>query len=436
MTTSSRLCAETSIRRSLMAGLALVTVLAGGAYAIGATAQISGAVIAQGTFVVDSYVKKVQHQTGGTIGALDVHDGDRVTAGQVLARLDDTQTRANLDIVLKRLDQFAAARTRLEAEREGVEILSFPSALTDRLADPEVAALIAGEKRLFALRLTARKGQKDQLEERIGQLRQEAEGLTVQKAAKEAEMAIAARELEGLRTLWAKKLVSLQRITEMERDAVKLKGDLGQLVAGFAQNQGKISELRLQIIQVDQDARSEVAKELRDIETQASEFAERKVSAQDQLTRMDIRAPQDGIVHELAVHTIGGVVAPGEQIMQIVPVSDTLRVEARIAPQDIDQLTIGQTATMRLSAFNQRVTPELNGTVEEIAPDLSQDPKTGASFYSVRLKLSAKEFSRLGELKVVPGMPAETFIQTSSRTMLSYLVKPLADQIERAFRED
>ncbi|MDQ0469455.1 HlyD family type I secretion periplasmic adaptor subunit [Labrys wisconsinensis] len=428
--------AERAIRGYLLVGLALFTLLVGGIGGIAAIVELSGAVIAHGVFVVDSYVKKVQHQTGGTIGAIAVQEGDQVKAGQVLIRLDDTQTRANLAIVTKRLDEFSARRARLEAEREGRDAVTFPAELTERAAESAVAALMGGETRLFELRNSARLGKKAQLESRIGQLEKERLGLSVQETSKVQEIGIINRELEGVRSLWEKRLVSLQRITMEERDAARLEGERGQLVAAQAQNAGRIAEIRLQIISLDQDQRSDVAKELREIEGQTGELLERKVAAEDQLRRVEIRAPQDGVVHELTVHTVGGVVAPGEAIMMIVPVSDALRVEARIAPQDIDQVQRGQKAGLRLSAFNQRVTPEVIAVVDEISPDATTDQKTGATYYTARLRIEEEELKRLGDLKIVPGMPAEAFIQTSSRTILSYLVKPLQDQIERAFRED
>jgi HlyD family secretion protein len=239
-----------------------------------------------------------------------------------------------------------------------------------------------------------------------------------------------------MRRLWQRKLVSIDRITALERDAVRLEGEHGQLTAAIAQSKGRTSEIRLQIIQIDQDLRSEVATELREVQAKISEFVERKVSAEDQLKRIDVRSPQTGVVHQLGVHTVGGVISPGELIMLVVPVTDGLTVEARVAPQDIDQLTPGQGATLRLSAFNQRTTPELNGVVREISPDLSVDERSGVSFYTVRVSLPNAEPTKLKGLALAPGMPVEVFFSTGSRTMLSYLVKPLADQIQRAFREE
>jgi len=428
--------AERSIRRYLIAGVVLAVGLVGGMGGIAAHTELAGAVIAQGVFVVDSYVKKVQHQAGGIVGILKVRDGDQVREGDLLLRLDDTQTRANLAIVSNHLDQLNTRRARLLAERDDREKIAFPPDLLARSGEAAIADLIAGETRLFELRHTARAGQKAQLESRIEQLNKQLGGLVVQEQSKGREIELIEKELAGLQGLWDKNLVSLQRITAEQRDSARLAGERGQLVASQAEIQGKITETRLQIIQIDQDMRSDVAKDLREIESQTGELVERKVAAEDQLKRVDIRAPQTGVVHQLTVHTIGGVITPGEPIMLIVPVSDVLRVEARVAPQDIDQLLIGQTTTLRLSAFNQRVTPQLEGKVAEISPDLTQDPKSGVSYYTARIQISPEELVKLGDLKVIPGMPAEAFIQTSSRTILSYMIKPLSDQVERAFRED
>ena len=295
--------------------------------------------------------------------------------------------------------------------------------------------MIAGQRKLFELRKSARQGQKAQLRERIAQLNEEIQGLTGQASAKKQEIVLINRELEGVRELWKKNLVPISRVTALEREAVRLEGERNQLVASVAQSKGKIAEIELQVIQIDQDLRSEVAKELSEIRGKTAELVERQVAAEDQLKRIDIRAPQDGVVHQLAVHTIGGVVSASEPLMLIVPEGDELTVEARIAPPDIDQLAVGQPAVLRFAAFNQRTTPEINAVVSKLSADIAQDPKSGSSFYLARLAMPREEVDRLEGLRLVPGMPVEAFIKTRERTVMSYLLKPLHDQIVKAFRE-
>ncbi|ESZ35048.1 MULTISPECIES: HlyD family type I secretion periplasmic adaptor subunit [unclassified Mesorhizobium] len=424
------------VRRYLVAGVATCLLLVGGVGGLAAVTKMSGAVIAAGRLVVDSNVKKVQHPTGGVVGEIRVREGDRVKAGDILVRLDETTTRANLAIVSKGLDEFYARLARLEAERDGKDTISFPEVLTSRRDEAGVAASMAGEQSLFDFRHQARSGQRSQLRERIAQLTQESAGLTEQLQAKRREIELIQIELEGVRSLWHRKLIGIDRMTSLERDAVRLEGEHGQLTAGIAQVKGKASEIELQIIQIDQDLRSEVATDLRDTQGKISEFVERKVAAEDQLKRIDLRSPQDGVVLQLAVHTIGGVITPGEQVMQIVPVTDDLTVEAHIAPQDIDQVTMGQNAILRLSAFNRQTTPELTGTLSRISADLTIEERTGAAFYVARVTLPKTEVAKLRGLALAPGMPAEVFFPTGDRTMLSYLVKPLSDQIQKAFREE
>lgn len=424
-----------SIRAHLLLGLTVVILLAGGLGGWASTAQISGALIAPGSIVVDSNVKKVQHPTGGVVGELRARDGDVVKAGDVLVRFDDTVTKASLAIVTKGLNGLWARAARLEAEREGLPAIVFPPQLLAQMADPDVKSVMDSETRLFEVRLAGRTGQKAQLRERIAQLKQELSGLAAQETAKGKEIDLIQRELKGVRELFEKNLVQISRVTQLERDAARLDGDRGQFIAAAAQARGKVAETELQIIQVDKDLNTEVSKELREINDKIGEFVERKVTAEDQLRRVDIRAPQDGMVLQSTVHTVGGVVTAGDAMMLIVPQADNLSVEAKVNPQDIDQLQIGQKTLLRLSALNQRTTPELNGVVSRISPDTTTDQRTGIPTYTIRIFLPPAEIARLGEVKLIPGMPVESFVQTGERTLLAYLVKPLRDQLMRAFRE-
>jgi HlyD family secretion protein len=426
-----------SIQRYMIVGIAIVGFVTFGIGGWAATSELTGAVIGQGVLVVDSSVKKVQHPTGGVVGELRVREGDRVKAGDILVRLDETQTLANATIITKSFDELLARQARLESERDNADQIVFPKLLLERArdTDSEAARAIAAERSLFDLRRQARGGQKAQLKERSAQLQEEIKGYIGQAEAKQKEVDFIHQELEGVRTLWQKNLVPMNRLTALERDTARLEGERSQLSGMIAQAKGKIAEIGLQVIQVDQDLRTEVGKDLIEARSKISETAERKTAAVDQLNRIDIRAPQSGRVHQLTVHTVGGVISPGEQIMLIVPDADALAVEVKIAPRDVDQVYVGQTASMRFAAFDQKTTPGIEGEVSMVSADLTQDQRTGTSYYTVRVLLKPEDLARLGNAKLVAGMPVDVFIKTPGRTALSYLIKPLRDQAERAFKE-
>ncbi|MDR6670334.1 HlyD family type I secretion periplasmic adaptor subunit [Rhizobium sp. 1399] len=425
-----------SIRRHLMVGVIASLAMVGGAGAWASVTDLAGAVVAPGHFVVDSYVKKVQHPTGGVVGEILVGEGDEVRAGDVLMRLDSTQTRANLAIVTKRLNELAARLARLEAERDDLDDIAFPDWLLADREDPEVAAAIHSESRLFQSRRDAREGQKAQLNQRIAQFEHEIAGLKAQEVAYGEGIEVLNTEISALNRLREQGIVSDQRLNGLKTQAATFGGERGEKIAFQAQSAGRITETRLQILQIDQDLRTEVGRELREVQAQIGEYVERKVAAEDDLKRIDIVAPQSGIVHQLAVHTVGGVISPGDPIMLIVPEGDDLALEVQIAPKDVDQIQIGHAALLRMTAFNLRTTPELNGFVSRIAADLTTDERSGQSYYMVRVAIPQAEKEKLKSLTLVPGMPAEVMIKTADRTALSYLVKPLSDQIFRAFRED
>jgi HlyD family secretion protein len=426
---------RTRIRKLNAAGglLLLVSLVGAGGWA--ASTEISGAVVASGFVVVESSVKKVQHLTGGIVGKLLAREGDHVEAGDVLVRLDATQAQANLAILTNSLDELRARGARLEAEREGEEAIVFPQELVERRNEPQLASVMAGEEKLLALRLASQQAQKSQLRERIAQYRGEIAGLEAQLTAKDKELRLIQTDLERLRALLARGLTDSTRVTEREREATRLEGERGALVAAIAQTKGRISETELQILAVDQEFRSRVGAELRDTEMRVSELAERRIAADDQMRRIDIRAPLSGVIHQLAVHTVGGVIGAGEELMLIVPDDATLEIEARVPPPEIDQLFVGQTAALRFAAFNPRTMPELFGTVTRIGADISRD-ETGVPFYLVRISIPPDEIAeKLNDERILPGMFVEVFIQTTARTVMSYLLKPVEEQIARAFRE-
>lgn len=395
---------------------------------------LSGAVIASATFVVENNVRRVQHPSGGVVTELAVREGHAVEAGDVLIRLDPTATRTSLQIISRQLDEARARAARLVAERDGQPRPPFPQELTSRANDAEVADLLASEARMLQARAAMRAGSQAQLGKRIAQLRAEISGLAAQDAAKGREAVAVGREHAAVRSLFERNMAQLARLTPLERDVAQIEGTRGALQSQIAQAEGKIAETELQILQLDQDWRNEVLKELRDVEARVAELTERRVAAEDQFRRLDIRAPVGGTVHQLAVTTIGGVLNPAEPLMLIVPTGEALHLDARIAPSDYDQVKLGQEARVKLHAFDQRLSSDLVGRVSRIAPDASRDQQ-GASHYVIRVSLTADALKQLGTNEIKAGMQADVFIRTSDRTPASYLVKPLADQIARAFRE-
>ncbi|MGO4642731.1 HlyD family type I secretion periplasmic adaptor subunit [Mesorhizobium loti] len=427
--------ARDDIRSNLILGAAVTAMLVvGGGLWLGLT-KIAGAVIAPATVVVESNIKKVQHLTGGTIGGIFAQDGDHVRAGDVVARLDDTLTRANLQIISEDLDRATVRLARLEAERQGLPEMQLPSSLQERMGDPELAALVRGERTLFESRATALTGQKAQLESRAKQLERQIDGLKAQQAAEDQSVVLLDGDLGDVQALYTKKLVSKERLSNIRLDATRAHGESGRLAAAVAEAQAKVSETELQVLQLDEQRRSEVTSELRETEAKQTELSERKVVAQDELTKTNIRAPQSGTVQESAIHTIGGVIAPGEVIMMIVPDTDNLVVDALIPPSRIDDVRPGQHVSIRFPAFDAGTTPACQGSVKRISADLIKDQQKQLSYFSARINVENKA-ACLTDAKVLkPGMPAEVHISTDERSVWSYLLKPLTDQMSRAFRQ-
>jgi HlyD family secretion protein len=428
--------AKDAIRSHLFGAAIGIGLLGGTATAWSLVAPLEGAVVAAGSVVVETNIKKVQHPTGGVVGQLNVREGQRVTEGDVVVRLDETVVRANLGIVLNDLTGQRLRQSRLVAERDGKPVLIVPADIAVRAsADAEIASVIVGERQMLETRLVTKNGQKAQLTERVGQSRQEMKGLEDQRKATEVQLRVAREEYAVLIPLYKKGLVQKPRMTALEREVARSEGALGELIARNSQALGKISETELQILQIDKDQASEVAKDLRETETKIGELTERRVSAEDQLKRIDIRAPISGTVHQLNVHTVGGVINQTEPLMLIVPEADRLIVEVRINQQDIDQVRSGQTTRVRFSAFNQRTTPEVNGTLLRVAGDITKEQQTGQMYYTAAVHFSADEMAKLKGLRLIPGMPAEAYIITGERTLANYLIKPLADQMQRGLRE-
>ena len=423
------------IRANLILGFAVMSLLIiGGGLWLGLT-KVAGAVIAPATVVVESNIKKVQHQTGGTIGGIFAQDGDHVRAGDVLVRLDDTLTRANLQIINGDLDRATVRLARLEAERQGLPEMMLPAAIQAEMGDPDLAALVKGEQALFESRAAALTGQKAQLQSRSEQLQNQIEGLKAQKAATDDSVVLLDRDRADVEALYSKKLVSKERLSNVRLEATRAHGEAGRLAAAVAEAEARVSETKLQILQLDEQKRSDVTSELRETEAKLTELNERRVVARDELTKTTIRAPQSGTIQESSVHTIGGVVGAGEVLMMIVPDADDLVVDALIPPSRIDDVRPGQPVSIRFPAFDAGTTPACQGTVRLVSADLIKDPQHQLPYFSARISVENKADCLTGAKILKPGMPAEVHIRTDEHSIWSYLLKPLTDQMSRAFRQ-
>lgn len=427
---------KSSVRTHIMIAFSVILFMLGGMVAWATMTEISGAVVASGTVVVEGNIKQVQHQEGGIVQNVHVKNGDIINAGDLLIDLDDTVSRANLAVVTKQLDSLYAQEARLTAEQDGLDIIKFSDEQFDddgRTASVEV--IKDSQQRLFEARRNSLNGQKQQLGEQIVQFEKQIEGYEAQRHAKVTETKFIAKELEDLDGLLTQKLISASRVSLLNREKAQLEGELGGFTAQIAQTKEAISERNIQILQLDEDFLASVLQQLQDARGQVAQLEEQRIAAQDQLTRIEIRAPRSGLVHNLNVHTIGQVIASGDVTMLIVPQDDQLIIEAQVQPINIDQISANQQATIRLPSFDQRTTPELRANVKTISADLLQDQITGLSFYQVRLTIPGDELSKLGDKTLVPGMPVEAFIKTQDRTVASYLTKPITDQIMHAMRE-
>ncbi len=426
--------ADAGIRAKTRVSLIALGVLVFGLGGAAAFVPIGGAVVGTGQVGVESRIKRIAHPVGGIIEAISVKMGDHVRKGDILMRLDDTVSGVDAELTTLSVDQMMAQRARLEAERLGAPTIDFPRALLDR-DDAGARKAMQDERRLFGIRRDEAGGMRAQLLARIGQYNQQIAGYAAQIGALQQQAVLIGPERKGVKQLYERGLVTIGRMNQLERTEVDLQGNIASLRAQIAQTEAKITEAREQIIQTQQTRRSEAGTQLTTVNATLNQQQVRSVSAGDLQGRSVIRAPYAGVVDKLAFATIGDVVKPAETIMEIVPDNDTLLVEAAVSPADVDQLRPGQIARIRFTAFNSTATPEIHGRVTVVAPERTTEPQSQRSFYAVRVAIDQAELAR-EHMKLVPGMPADVFIETGHRSMLSYVTKPLRDQLARAFRDN
>jgi HlyD family secretion protein len=414
--------------------VSFVFVLLGGGWA--ALAPISGAVIASGHVVVESNARSVQHLTGGVVERIHVRDGQTVAAGELLVKLDETQARAQLSIAQTQRNELVVRKARLEAEHAGLSAIEPSGDLAALMDDPGVQRQLALEQIVLDSRVKIAEGQAQQFKERVRQVELDIDGLAEQLKARRRQLDLITAEVQGLEGLFARNLVSMVRISGVRREQARLQGDIGNVNSDIARSRAKIAETELQLIQLEQQRRNDINQEAREVATKLAEANERIVILQDTLNRVEIRSPAAGVVHQLSVFTQGGVVRAGDTLMRIVPTNEVMVFEARIQPKDIDQVRVGQPVAVRLLAANQATAQSIAGTLERVSPDITLDAATQQRYFTAKVSVNpAVVEPRTAATKLVPGMPADLFIQTDERTALSYMLKPIIDQATRAFRE-
>ena len=399
-------------------------------------AELSGAIIAQGLVTIQGKPKSVQHLDGGIVSELNVEDGDVVKPGQLLMRLNDTQLTTSLEIGKIKIRELTARIARLKAERDDLATIKWRDDLLSKLQIEIDNGVKTGQQKLFEVRLETRLGQVAQLKEKIAQSHSQIEGISGMSNSISTQMTMVAKELSIITGLKKKGFATNLQMINLQREKESLSGQNAQLVAEEAQAKNAISEIKIQILQVDREFRQLLLKELREAEEEISNIVQQVLATQDKLQRIEIQAPVGGIIHQLSVFTIGGVIGPGATIMQIIPQDKGFEVEARVEPQFVDQLYPGQPANLTFSAFNQKTTPQILSQVSRISPDVIIDPQTGMQYYKLRLRVTKDELAKLGDNRLLAGMPVEVFVQTKKRTALNYILKPLTDQIRRAFKEE
>ncbi len=427
---------KTSVRQAILAGLLGMLALFGGLGGWMAFVDISGAIVANGAVAVHGRPKVIQHLDGGIVAEISVTDGDLVKRGDLLVQLDETMLKANEAIHVRRLEEALAERSRLEAERDGKQEIAWPQDFAKSLGVSPSAEIKASQSRLLLVRRESRHGQRARLEEKIAQYDNQIIGVKGLQSAKQQQIALIDRELTGLRQLHEQGNTTLNRLLALERQRAELSGQLAEHGSELSRIQNAISEARINILQLEREFLETVLAELRKRDQEINEVVQQLTATRAQLSRVEVRAPVSGRVHQMSIFTIGGVVSPGATILQLVPQNEAIEVEVQVATQFIDEVYVGQPARIRFTAFNQHSTPELVATIATISPSSVVDEKSGGAYYRIWVNLAEGELSRLGNLRLLPGMPAEVFIKTRDRTALNYLVKPLTDQISRAFREE
>lgn len=425
-----------NLRGFLLTGYVALFILVFGIGAWAAVTRISGAIVAAGAVEVEGNRQVVQHPIGGVIEAINARDGDEVKVGDVLIRLEGQSVISELGIVEGQWFEILARKSRLSAERDGLDAIEFEPELVERAATaPEMTVLMEAQKQQFEARRKLQTEEEQQLGEQQQQIAKQIEGLIALSDATETQIELLTREIEGQEELLAQGLTQITRVLTPQRELARLRGAAGQTEATIAENRGKIAEIEIQRVRLDSQTREEAIAELRDLEFREIELRERRHTLLDDVEKLDLRAPVSGVVYGSTADTLRGVIIAAEPVMYVVPKDTPLVVRTRIEPVHIDQVHLGQAATLRFSAFDMRTTPEVQGHVTAVSADAIEDPQHGIRYYRADIILDEGMGEKLAGKTILPGMPVEAYISTEERSPLSFFVKPLADYFNRAFRE-
>ena len=424
-----------SARKHLTIGVLTLLVLVGGFGTWSVMAQITGALITSGQIEVDRNRQVVQHPDGGVVDEIVVGEGDTVLAGDLLLRLDATTLQSELAVVEGQLFEILARRARLEAERDNTALMVFSPVLLEG-ATPEIQTLMDGQVRLFEARLETRKSAVEQLTQQRAQIASQMEGISAQQEALSTQRDLIAEELADQQSLLDRGLAQASRVLSLQREEARLLGTVGELTAQRAQAGERMTEIELQILGLSSARREEAITRLRDLQFSELELSERRRTLRRQLERLDIRAPVSGIVYGMQVFAPQSVIRPADPVLFLIPQDRPLVIATQVQAVDVDQIFVGQEVRLRFSAFDQRRTPELQGTVTLVSADVFQNETSGQSYYRAEVELNAGEMGRLpAGMTLIPGMPVEAFVRTADRSPLDYLIKPLADYFAKAFRD-
>lgn len=398
-------------------------------------APIDSSALATGVVVVKSHRKTIQHLEGGIVSQINVQDGDLVDVGDILLTLDDTQVKAQIKILQGQFISASAISGRLNAERQQIKEIIFSSELKE-LKDARVQEATAGQTQIFLARRNSLQGELSILKQRIGQLSLKIKGLRTQQKSNHQLLALYAEEIKDLKELLVDGFADKQRLRELQRQHTQTNSDIAALITEIASTQMQQGETKLQILQTERKFQEEVATQLEEVNSELFSISEQLVVAKDKNQRSEILAPVKGMILGMSAHTTGGVIGPGQAILDIVPEDEELIINAQVAPLDIDRIQIGTTAEVRFSAFNSKTTPVMEGRVRTISADSLQDEVTGMQYYQAKIELTPESYEKLGSLVLIPGMPAEVLINTGKRTLFEYLVQPLTDAFARSFIEE